>query len=213
MDAIKRLNDFEITVSEEELARFLGYGQNKIPARVQKVLTEVVASAHELIDTKCAYRHMKRHDLSHSPYLYHTDAIVLCLVTIGGRLEATAEEYKQNGELGRALVLDSYGSAAVEAAADAAQAVIRDELSEMGLHCSDRFSPGYTCWDVKAQKWILPALESESLGVRLTEGFMMVPRKSITFAVVCGDSPFESRYEHTCDVCGMVECLHKKPVE
>jgi cobalamin-dependent methionine synthase I len=103
-----------------------------------------------------------------------------------------------------------YGSAAAEAAADSANAAIERELSDKGRYCSHRFSPGYACWDLKEQEWILPALEGEELGVTLTEGFMMSPRKSISFAVTFADSPVESRHEHSCNSCGMIDCLYKR---
>jgi cobalamin-dependent methionine synthase I len=153
---------------------------------------------------------MRRHDLSHSPYLYHADAVVLCLVTIGPKLEAAVEAYKRDGQLGRALVLDTYGSAAVESAADFANTAIEDELTAKGNYCSPRYSPGYACWDVKEQTWILPTLEGEELGIKLTEGCMMVPRKSISFAVTYADSPVESEHKHDCAVCGMIDCLYER---
>ena len=136
--------------------------------------------------------------------------MALCLVTIGPKLEEELENYKREGQLGRALVLDMYGSAAAESAADAANAAIEAELAEKGLYCSTRFSPGYACWDVREQKWVLPALEADKLGVTLTEGFMMSPRKTITFAMTLADSPVESRHEHSCGTCGMIDCLYKR---
>lgn len=211
MEAIHRVNDLQVKIKPEEMGRLLGYGRGDLPERVTAILAEVEGRAAELLEPRCAYRRMRRHDFSHSQYLYHVDKAVLCLVTIGGKLEAAVEQYKNDGQLGRALVLDTYGSAAAEATADAANAAIESELSEKGLYCSYRFSPGYACWDVKEQSWILPALESEELGVSLTEGYMMRPRKSISFAVTFADSPVESRHEHSCDSCGMIDCLYKLP--
>jgi hypothetical protein len=173
------------------------------------MLSEIESRQASLIEPRCTYRYARRHDLSHSPYLYHVDHAVLCLVTIGDKLEAAVQEYKSEGHLGRALVLDTYGSAAAEASADAANAVIEREITDKGMFCSPRFSPGYACWDVKEQGWILPVLNSEELGVKLTEGYMMVPRKSISFAVTCADSPVDSKHEHNCGSCGMVDCLYK----
>lgn len=211
MEAIHRVDGLQTKVKWEEMGRLLGYGRGKMPARVVGILEEIEARAPELLRPRCAYRRMRRHDLSHSPYLYHVETAVLCLVTIGGELEAAVEQYKSVGQLGRALVLDTYGSAAAESAADAANDIIKSDLCEQGLYCSPRFSPGYACWDVKEQEWILAALESEKLGVTLTEGYMMRPRKSISFAVTYADSPVESRHEHSCDICGMVDCLYRLP--
>ena len=211
MDAIHHIRNLEINVKREEMARLLGYGRSKVPERVTSLIGEVEEQSPQLLEPSCAYRLFRRHDLAHSPYLYHVDMAVLCLVTIGGKLEAAVEKHKTEGDLGRALVLDTYGSAAAEAAADAANAAIEQELADRGLYCSPRFSPGYACWDVKEQSWILPTLESKELGVTLTEGYMMVPRKSVSFAVTLGDSPVESKHEHSCDNCGTIDCLYKLP--
>jgi hypothetical protein len=210
MDAIHRLQDLDIKVKTSEVGRLLGYGREEIPERVMSILAEIEGRAPELIDPKCAWRRLRRHDLTHSPYLHYVDDVALCLVTIGSKLEEQLEQFKRGGQLGRALVLDMYGSAAAESAADAANAVIEAELSQGGYYCSTRFSPGYACWDVKEQEWVLPTLEGRELGVSLTEGFMMSPRKSITFAVTVADSPVQSRHEHSCGNCGMVDCLYKR---
>lgn len=210
MDSITRLYDIEITIDPAEVARLLGYGREEVPDRVQTILDEIVAKQPDLIEPRCAYRRLKRHSLAHSPYLYHVDDVVLCLVTIGPGVEQALEEEKRKGRLGRALVLDMFGSAAAEAAAEAANTAIVNDYLEKGLYCSHRFSPGYACWDVKEQQWILPTLEGEELGVGLTEGSMMSPRKSITFAVMIGDTPVESRHEHSCDSCGTIDCLYKR---
>jgi hypothetical protein len=209
MEEIRRLFDLEINVKPEELHRMLGYGRNKVPDRVCEMLSDIEERKSSLVEPRCAWRYVRRHDLAHSPYLYHVDHAVLCLVTIGEKLEAAVREYKKQGRLGRALVLDTYGSAAAEAAAEAANAVIEREITERGMYCSQRFSPGYACWDVKEQGWILPVLESNELGVSLTEGFMMNPRKSVSFAVTYADTPVDSRHEHSCNSCGMVDCLYK----
>ena len=209
MDTITRLYDLEITIDPAEVARLLGYGREEIPDRVQAILDEIVGKRPDLVEARCAYRRLKRHSLAHSPYLYHVDDVVLCLVTIGPGVEQALEEEKRNGRLGRALVLDMFGSAAAEAAAEAANAAIANDYLGKGLHCSHRFSPGYACWDVKEQQWILPTLEGEEIGVSLTEGSMMSPRKSVTFAVTVAETPVESRHEHSCNSCGMIDCLYK----
>ncbi|MFH1754391.1 MAG: hypothetical protein ABIA59_01695, partial [Candidatus Latescibacterota bacterium] len=138
------------------------------------------------------------------------EQVVLCLVTIGGQLEMSVDKHKQAGDLSRALILDTYGSAAAEAAADVAEGIIRAEIVNKGLTYSKRFSPGYGGWNVAEQGWVVPALEGDKLGVRLTQGLMMIPRKSITFAVTYGESPVSLRDEDMCDVCDMVTCRFKR---
>ncbi|MDH3217490.1 MAG: hypothetical protein OEN01_14605, partial [Candidatus Krumholzibacteria bacterium] len=153
-----------------------------------------------------AYRIMTNDEYSQSPFLHHIDQLAMCLVTIGERLEGEVQRQKEKGELGRALLFDAFGSAVAEATADAAETIIQGAVAERGLRCSQRFSPGYSGWRVDEQEWILPALDGQSLGVALTEGCMMCPRKSITFAMTIGDHPVEVRTANICDSCGAVNC-------
>lgn len=209
MNTIKRMLAFPIAVKREEIARVLGYGASGIPERVAALLDEIEPIALGLVSPACAYRTLDANDLMVSPYLRGIESAALCLVTIGSGLEAAVEKEKGDGDLSRALILDTYGSAAAEACADAAEAFIRDEAAPKGLRCSLRFSPGYSGWDVAEQRWILPALEGTALGVTLTEGCMMVPRKSITFAVTIGIEPVEMRHATSCEVCGLLNCRYR----
>jgi hypothetical protein len=215
MSTIHRSEGFPINIRSKEIARVLGYRSKGMPRRVLALLEEVEQTAvtSELISPACAYRYFRKEELTSSAYLHNLDYLALCLVTIGSRLEEIVEEKKNEGDLSRAIIFDTYGSAAAEACADAAESIISREAEAMGLKCSKRFSPGYSGWDVAEQKWILPALESEALGVSLTEGCMMVPRKSITFAVTIGQDPVEMRKASACDVCGLSDCGYRHDAE
>ncbi|UCG51569.1 MAG: hypothetical protein JSW58_15505 [Candidatus Latescibacterota bacterium] len=209
MTKINRVGPFEIKVKREDIARFLGYEKNQIPPRVLTMLEDIEANAPKLLEPAAVYRTMTNDEYFHSHYVCHIGAIVVCLVTIGGKLEEVVNKYKLSGDLSHALILDSYGSAAAEAAAEAVELIIREKIEESGLKCSRRFSPGYGGWNVAEQKWIFAGLQGETLGVRLTEGSMLVPRKSITFAMTIGDQPVDMRDTEVCEYCGMVNCRFK----
>ena len=53
---------------------------------------------------------------------------------------------------------------------------IQKKLGGMG----QRFSPGYGDFDIRYQKDILKMLNSEKIGLYMTDGFMLVPTKSVT---------------------------------
>ncbi len=198
MSKILTAKGLTISVQRDEIARCLGYGSNRIPPRVTSVIDEMEKSAPALLEPACAYRMMTSDEYFHSHYVCHIGALVVCLVTIGPRLEEVVNTYRDAGDLSRALILDSYGSAAAEAAADAAEMVIRSKIADLGLKCSPRFSPGYGGWNVAEQKWVFAAVEGDALGVSLTEGCMLVPKKSITFAMTVGDQPVDMRDAEVC---------------
>jgi len=85
-----------------------------------------------------------------------------------------------------------------------------DEIEEEILHFSGynsfypRFSPGYGDFDIKHQKDILRILQASRIGISLTEGYMMIPSKSVT--AILGFSPEDQqrtneRGDH--DNCGL----------
>jgi hypothetical protein len=207
---IRRESGFPIEIQPGEVSGLLGYNDKPIPERVQRVLEEIETEGTPVLEPQCTILRATRDMLAGSPFLKQLEDAVLCLVTIGGGVERAMEAYDRAGEIGRALMMNVFGSAAAEATADAANAFIREDIEREGLRCTRRFSPGYGGWDVSEQRWVLPALDGASLGVSLTEGCMMVPRKSITFAVNVGKNPAEMRDDNACDGCELINCKYRR---
>jgi hypothetical protein len=206
---VSLMSDLDISVSHDEIRRLLGYDTSTLPDRVQTIIRDIEGDASSLLAPVGAYRFMKKEAYGHSDYVGALDELALCLVTIGPQLEAAVNQRKQEGDLSWAVILDSYGSAAAEAAAEKAEAIIQKKIRDLGQHSSRRFSPGYGGWNVAEQKWVLAALDAETIGVSLTEHCMMMPRKSVTFAIAIGDTPAQMRDANVCDYCGMTDCRFK----
>lgn len=203
MSSVRVRHNLPVVVKREEMARILGYPDSSLPSPVEAMVGEITSMGGDLVEPRCSYRLLPPDELPPRSYLSGAEPVYLCLVTIGGNLERKVEELKRRGDLTRALVLDTYGSAAAEASADAAEAVIAEEAQ---WTFNPRFSPGYGSWALEEQRWILPALQAEKLGVSLTEGCMMVPRKSITFALTPAPPGRRRREDGACRVCGMENC-------
>jgi hypothetical protein len=210
MREIRHEAGFAIDIRADEIARLLGYVDRPIPDRVRAALQEVEAEATPLLHPACTIVRATSDVLAGSPFLERLDRVALCLVTIGEGVEKAMDAYERAGSIGKALIMNVFGSAAAEATADAANAFVRDDAAREGLRCSRRFSPGYGGWDVSEQRWLLPLLDGKSLGVSLTDGCMMVPRKSITFAVHIAQRPIEMRDDNACDGCELINCQYRR---
>jgi hypothetical protein len=135
----------------------------------------------------------------------HQVGVGLC--TIGKGLEEESLRRSSHGAPLDALILDAVGSAAAEAAAAALNSELCAEAGRAGLFASPRVSPGYGKWDVTGQKVLFALLPAEKLGVRLTEGLMMVPRKSVSFAVnFLKVRPHGYGCRSRCARCGLKNC-------
>jgi hypothetical protein len=131
-------------------------------------------------------------------------AAVVC--TIGPELErlATAQE----GVL-QALAVDGLGNAAVEALGQQICLRIGERAQAAGLETSAPLSPGEPDWPVNVgQQQIFSLLAPGPAGVRLTEGWMMIPMKSISFVI--GIGPHMEQAD-LCELCSMKDrCRYRK---
>jgi hypothetical protein len=131
-------------------------------------------------------------------------AAVVC--TIGPELErlATAQE----GVL-QALAVDGLGNAAVEALGQQICLRIGERAQAAGLETSAPLSPGEPDWPVEVgQQQIFSLLAPGPAGVRLTEGWMMIPMKSISFVI--GIGPHMEQAD-LCELCSMKDrCRYRK---
>ncbi len=172
-----------VRVPRRELLRSLGYPRAKAPA--PHVLARIEALepvAASLLEARGSYRLVAREAAEAAGMPEPSAEVGLGLCTIGPRLEAEAQRRGEAGEALDALILDAYGSAAAEAAADALDRALCSAASARGLIPTRRISPGYGRWALAGQRALLAALPARELGVELSEGLMMTPRKSVSFA-------------------------------
>ena len=109
--------------------------------------------------------------------------VVLGVVTIGPRLEEECERAFGDGDLLRGLVLDAFGSSAVVQVFQAVEKRIVADARQQGLWPSRRFSPGYRGWPLEEQRFLFSKVDGASIGVRLNDSCMMIPRKSNSFRI------------------------------
>ena len=72
---------------------------------------------------------------------------------------------------------------------------------------SHHLSPGYCHWPVSDQRPLFDLLGGNPCGVRLSDGFLMYPVKSLSGIIAIGD---QVRQEVSgCDICPMVRCFRR----
>ena len=101
-------------------------------------------------------------------------------VTIGPALEEKRNEYINEKETSRALMLDAIGSVAAEELAEITNQQIKTEAELVGSLTTMRFSPGYGNWPLNAQKDFLTWIGAQAIGIKLTPSFQMLPEKSVS---------------------------------
>ncbi len=134
-------------------------------------------------------------------HLHAARAVVLAICSIGPDLEeAVSSLFADDPAL--ALGLDAFGSAAVDLLGQAMCQIVDERAEAAGEHTSVPLSPGLVGWPVSSgQHQIFALLDGALAGVRLTEGSMMVPKKSTSIAIGVGAEVAHAG--ESCDYCSM----------
>ena len=138
--------------------------------------------------------------------LEHCERAAIFVLTIGNHLEEMVAYLAENGLVLQAAVLDAIGSGAAERLAVFVEGRIRRIAISQGLSISRRFSPGYCDWEVSQQKMVFRALNGDSAGIRLTEGGLMLPQKSISGLIGIGSANSEIENYNPCKTCKEKDC-------
>jgi Vitamin B12 dependent methionine synthase, activation domain len=129
--------------------------------------------------------------------------VVVMVCTVGPQLEAITAEMIASDPL-QALALEGVGTAAVEMLATQVANRWETRGKAAGLSASIPLSPGMVGWPLETgQRQVFSLLNPASIGVRLTESGMMVPRLSISQLLGFGENM--ALQGRTCDYCNLKE--------
>ena len=133
----------------------------------------------------------------------------LAVITIGEAIEDRIEALFAAREFPLAYMLDSLGSVATEALAEGFLRRLCAERLAQGLKVTSRLSPGYQVWPIEEQRKVFALLPAARIGVQLNPYCIMMPRKSISFAVGIGPEAKMSGVS-PCQACDMRGCDYRR---
>ena len=136
--------------------------------------------------------------------------VAAAIVTIGAALERRVAELWEQRELPLAVMLDSFGSGAVESLAEHVNDLLCQQAVPRGLRVTNRISPGYGAWDVADQRALFRLCPAEAIGVALNDACFMTPTKSITLLVGAGVGAHVDHYFTQCARCWMADCAFRR---
>ncbi len=129
------------------------------------------------------------------------------IVTTGDPLDRAITE-TQASSLFHGYLLDALGSVAAERLADQVDREVAERFAREGCEPTARFSPGYCDWEVgDGQEAIFGLLEPDTAGVRRTGSGMMIPRKSVSAAVI---GAAEVPWKTPCRFCPDEDCPYRR---
>ena len=224
MDGIRSLDARAARVDRDHVLRAVGYPSARdASARVLEILPSLtegtllrarpVAAFRVEADFEVRKRSIRLADRTsfHGPLLARAVApatqLVLFALTTGQEIEAWLGELAARDVLAGFLA-EAIASDLVEALADRFQEDLTSDLAPRGLVGSPRYSPGYCDWPIRDVPALLARVGAGRIGVALTEGGLMVPRKSLCGLVAFGpDAGAMARLP--CDAC-VRDCPHRR---
>jgi hypothetical protein len=217
--------DADIGIDREQVLYNIGCRtKHKLPARIESLVNEYLENARHLIvpSYSCIIRDIKLVQGSRvviegsitfqseviARLLKQCQKAAVLLVTIGSHLEEMVCRLTEAGLMLQATVLDAIGSVAAEELANFLQSRVDETAHAQRLYTSRRFSPGYCDWDVGQQKMVFRTINGDSVGVHLTEGCQMLPRKSISGIIGIGS--YEVENYNPCLTCDKYDCIGRR---
>lgn len=196
----------------KEILELLGYKASK-KGISSRIITEVEAAAQRaltLAEPVAVYRKVQDIELAGWEFLsLCKSGVYIAAVTIGPALEKEVERLTSRNMLTAAVILDAAGSVAVEKAADMVDGEIGDLITSGGYVKHLRASPGYGGFPLEDQVFFFSHLPCRELGLSLTEGLMLSPCKSTTFAVATGREALNLRARLLCSNCKIDTCTRR----
>lgn len=195
------LSSWTLQLSADDILRGQGADPAVIRARRPRLVDlaeRALEAGRGLLQPRVAFSRLKVTGLRHerltldggvlqgpliAQHLAAAEDVAVMVCTVGDRLEAEVAQ-AMDEDPSYALAMDGVGSAAVEALAAAACRQFEAEAAAAGLKVSLPLSPGMIGWPVpEGQAQIFALVDAGEAGVHLTEGGMMVPRKSLSLVL------------------------------
>ncbi len=129
-------------------------------------------------------------------------------VTLGEAASELSAKHREEGLL-LSFCVDAVASLYAENLANRLQERLSRDLAKPGLVPGYRYSPGYCDWPHSDIRALAEVVEAHRIGIRLTEGGMMVPEKSVSGIMGFG-LPDSGVLESPCRQCGKPTCPHRR---
>ncbi len=127
--------------------------------------------------------------------------------TCGPGVEALSKDLMKEGHSLGSYLVDLIGSEIAEGVADFIHKRIEADMEALGIHITNRYSPGYCQWPVSDQQQLFALLGSNNCGIELTESSLMIPIKSVSGLVGVGKEVKNKGY--ACAACDANYCIYR----
>ncbi len=199
-----------ITIDKNEVLRYLGYSNQKLSEQINAQIDLLISKCLSLNCLKYTYSYFETESINNEIHLKNTNVTfngkdiynhlsgckyaAIFAVTSGMEVERELTRL-QKISMTDSVIFDACANCYIEAGADFADNVIRQEAKQKGLSVNYRYSPGYGDFELECQKDIINLLDCpKKIGLTVTDSMLMIPHKSITAVVgIFEDAPGQNK--------------------
>ena len=229
---MKIIKNIKLKIDEEEVLRYQGYHRNKAGETSEIILQitrEEIEQGYCLFEPKGIYSKVVIKNISSEGrinlenglcleinnsmlnLLKGTSYLAFGLSTIGNNLEEKVAELFAKNEYPKAMALDAVGTVASKFLSNYVKSLICQEAKEQNFQTTKYFNPGSCDWNINQQKIIFQIIPADKIGVKLTESYMMIPKKSLSWVIGIGkEIIIPSKGDDSCKNCLAENCQFRK---
>ncbi len=144
-------------------------------------------------------------------HLGQSEQAVVMAVTAGSAVEAEIDRMFAEKNYTQGLLMDAAATTAAEMIADQLNRYIDGLAAKNGYMTTWRYSPGYGDWPLLQQPEMVRAVHAGDIGISVTTGCMLLPRKSVTAIIGLRRAEGKDCSLQGCAVCSMRDsCASRK---
>lgn len=142
-----------------------------------------------------------------------SEKAVVFVGTLGPKLDEEVARLSSEGDILSSSVLDMIGAVALGISSiDFYKKVLALETESKDYGLTPSFGPGECRWDITEQKALFDLVDAGSIGVRLNESYLMLPKKSRSGIMGIGPKELISKVT-PCDLCDRKDCTGRDMLE
>jgi hypothetical protein len=224
---VEYLEKIEVTIDPRAIFHVQGYSAKRVPnPAILNVINRAAEEARPLVKPRAICKEFPIAEMTEesltlqngirfsignkiSEWWKGSKSLMIAVCTIGDDLEKRLRELSAKGEHTAALNLDIAGSVALGSLGDQLHQHICNRASARGLEMGPFLNPGYREWPLTDQKFIFEIMPAASIGVKLNDQCMMVPKKSVTFCAGAGVTEVHDHFNR-CRHCGLAKCPYRR---
>lgn len=147
----------------------------------------------------------------HASLLADAHELMVGVLTIGPALDAAVSGCFHSGDDLVGLMLDSAGVIALGRIGERGFEIAQERAGGSGSGVSPSLAPGSTPgWSITRQWELCSLLPIEQIGVELSEGGLLVPLKSVSFAIGIGAGYAEHEVGSLCHLCALQDTCWRR---